>query len=352
VKLNALRPNAKGEALEGGQENFSVPGNGLFFFSLLIKTMVLARPLLCPKGRTAKRRDRFVRMAMRDAFDAPREIWRKPKVIGAAFGGFLVLCSLILGARSGMAFLSLGGLAVVVGGVIATAFLSFDEADVKKALGAVKGLFDETPEEDLRDDMTRIVGWARLYRERGLLALEAKLKDERVEDPFLRYGLNMVLGEYPAEDVRAMMETAADAAYEREGVPVDILHAMASHAPAFGMVGTLIGMMAMLSDLDQAIAQIGASLAVAFLSTLYGVLSARMVYMPAAAKLEKAVTARRFRAQLIAEGMSLLAGEKAPLIVQDRLNSFLCPDERNFFNSLSRAKPALPPRAHLRAIGA
>jgi len=91
-----------------------------------------------------------------------------------------------------------------------------------------------------------------------------------------------------------MMETAADACYERDMIPVDVLQAMASHAPAFGMVGTLVGMVAMLCTLSEDVTGIGASLAVSFLSTLYGVLSARMIYMPAASKLRQEVDMSRF----------------------------------------------------------
>jgi len=142
----------------------------------------------------------------------------------------------------------------------------------------------------------------------------------------------MVVSEYSPEDVRSMLETAADACYERDSVPVDVLQAMTSHAPAFGMVGTLIGMVAMLSSLSDDVAGIGPSLAVAFLSTLYGVLSARMVYIPAASRLKQIVAQKRFRNYLIAEGMVMLVAKKTPMYVQDRLNSFLRPEAYDYFN--------------------
>ena len=132
--------------------------------------------------------------------------------------------------------------------------------------------------------MTAIIYCARLVREKGMRDLESVVGKSSIVDPFVRYGLNMVVSGYPADEVRAMMETAADATYERDSVPVDVLQAMASHAPAFGMVGTLVGMVAMLCSLSADVSNIGGSLAVSFLSTLYGVLSARMVYMPAAAR--------------------------------------------------------------------
>jgi chemotaxis protein MotA len=120
-----------------------------------------------------------------------------------------------------------------------------------------------------------------------------------------------------------MMETAADASFERAMIPSRVLMAMASHAPAFGMVGTLVGMVIMLSDMSGDMSGIAAGLAISLLATLYGVVTARMLYMPASAKLQQKQEALRFRNQLITEGLVLLVGNKSPRYIQDRLNSFL-----------------------------
>ena len=118
--------------------------------------------------------------------------------------------------------------------------------------------------------------------------------------------------------------------------------------PAFGMVGTLLGMVALLSNLSDNIAGVAPSLAVAFLSTLYGVLSARMVYMPAAARLRQELESQRLRHLFISEGMAMLAAKKSSMQIQDRLNSFLRPDIHDYFDYFDR--PAAPP--HLTVIGA
>ncbi len=141
-----------------------------------------------------------------------------------------------------------------------------------------------------------------------------------------------------------MMETAADACYERDHVPVEVLQTMASHAPAFGMVGTLVGMVAMLCNLTDDVSSIGSSLAVAFLSTFYGVVSARMVYMPAASKLRQEVANHRFRNHLITEGMVMLVGNKTPMHVQDHLNSFLRPEGHDYFSVIKVNSPPPPHR--------
>ncbi len=268
--------------------------------------------------------------------DKTHPLMRAP-VVGAIFGALLVLSPIVLGGKFYLLFFSLGGLIIVVGGVVTVAFMSFESAEVFKALDAIKRLFKEPKPSPntLQTDVTAIIYCARIVMEKGMRNLESTISTIGIQDPFVKYGLNMVVSEYPPEDVRAMMETAADACYERDSIPVDVLQAMTSHAPAFGMVGTLVGMVIMLCGLSDNVADIGPSLAIAFLSTLYGVLSARMVYIPAASKLRQEVDQRRFRNHLIIEGMVLLVSKKAPMYVQDRLNSFLKPEFRNYYNVLN-----------------
>jgi chemotaxis protein MotA len=268
-----------------------------------------------------------------------------------AFVVLLVVSPIIVGARSFLAIFSLGGFMIVGGGVIIVAFMSFKGTDVRKALNAIVVLFrDEVrPQHNLQYDMQNIIAWARLVAEKGTRNLETIGKNN-VSDPFIKYGLNMVMSDYSPEDVRTMMETAADACYERDSTPIDVLQAMTSHAPAFGMIGTLVGMVIMLCNLDDNVSGMGSALAVSFLSTLYGVISARMIYMPAASKLRHEVEDARFRNHLVSEGMAMLASKKTPMYIQDRLNGFLQPEAHNYFdyfnsktsNQRSNAPLAMP----------
>lgn len=277
-------------------------------------------------------------------------------LLGMALAFLFIVGAIALGTHSLLAFFSVEGLVIVVGGVIAVAYMSFETEDVRSALGAIAAMFRERgrkPIDHLHRDMAEIIAWASMVKELGMRRLEWALAKQGITDPFVRYGLNMVVTGYAPEDVRAMMETAADASFDRECIPVDVLQSMTSHAPAFGMIGTLIGMVAMLGNLDTNVAGNGSSLSVAFLSTLYGVVSARMVYMPAAAKLRQAVTRRRFRNQLITEGMVMLVRGETPTYVKDRLNSFLRPESHDYFDQFKfdRREPLLE-RPQLRVVGA
>lgn len=270
-----------------------------------------------------------------------RQRYAHPSIIGAAFAVLLVLSPIVMGGQAYLLVFSLGGLIIVLGGVITVAFMSFDSADVHKAINSILAMFKgPAPKQQgtLHDDVTAIIHCARLLKGKGgMRHFENLVGKIGVRDPFLKYALNMVMSEYPPNEVRAMLETAAQTSDERESLPVDVLHAMAGHAPAFGMIGTLVGMVAMLCNLSNDIASVGPSLAVAFLSTLYGVLSARILYMPAAAKLQQKVDYSRYRNELIVEGMVMLVDKKTPMYVQDRLNGFLRPEAYDYFDSISNA---------------
>ena len=249
--------------------------------------------------------------------------------VWAGTGGFmLIACAIAFSTNHLLAFFSMGGLMIVVGGVMAVAYMSYGANDVNAALRAIRGMFHQqsTTHENMHYEIKDILYWARTVKEKGMRGLEHSVTRAGIDDPFVKFGLTMVVSNYTPEEVRAMMETSADAYYERDSAPALVLQAMASHAPAFGMVGTLIGMVTMLYNLGDNPTGIGQALAVAFLSTLYGVVTARMLYMPAAAKLTQKLDTLRFRNQLITEGMVMLAAGKTPTYIQDRLNSFLNPE--------------------------
>jgi chemotaxis protein MotA len=247
-------------------------------------------------------------------------------IIGATFGFLLVLGAIIIGTENYGAFLSLEGFMIVIGGSLAVAFMSYQSNYVIEGIKGVGYMFlqPQTTHETLHRDLIEVIAWARIVKEKGMRGLEDEI--DKLNDPFTKYGLDMVVSNYNADEVREMMETAANATYERDTIPAAVLMAMASHAPAFGMVGTLVGMVIMLGNFKEDMSGVGHGLAVALLATLYGVLTARMIYMPAAAKITQKQEALRFRNHLITEGMAMLVDNKSPRYIQDRLNSFLRPE--------------------------
>ena len=248
-------------------------------------------------------------------------------ILGATFSLMLVCGAIALGSHSMRAFLSIEGLMIVVGGTLAVAFMSFQAEYVLAALKAM-GLMFKKPvitHGNLHHDMANIMRWARVVKDSGLRGLEADVSDAVAHDPILQYGLDMVVSNYSPQDVRGMLETAAEAYYKRDTLPSRVLLAMAGHAPAFGMVGTLIGMVIMLGSFTGDFSNIASGLSVALLSTLYGLLFARLLCIPASAKLVQKQEEIKFRNHLIAEGLVMLVDNRSSQAIEDRLSSFLKP---------------------------
>ena len=274
---------------------------------------------------------------------APSTRLARSSLIGAAVALAGIAGPVLCSGEDASSFFSIGGLLLVGCGVVAVAFMSFDAADVRAALRAVVSIPDESEPlgRTQRREIANLLRWAHLLREGELRRLETEA-GEGAADPLVRYGLNMILGEHAPAELRPMLETAAAREIDRKLRPVDILHAMASHAPAFGMVGTLVGMIAMLAKLDADPSHMGSTLALSFLSTLYGLLSARLLYMPAAAKLERRVGERAALDAMLIDGLVMLAERRPAAAVNDRLNGHLDPSARDFLDTVSRPTAATP----------
>jgi chemotaxis protein MotA len=178
----------------------------------------------------------------------------------------------------------------------------------------------------------KLIMWAYVVQARDFMGLEKETA--KVNDLYLRYGLDLVITGYAPDRIREMMHTVADAEFERGCAPVGVLRNMAATAPAFGMVGTLIGMVILMQNIGSDMASIGSGLGLAMLATLYGLLIARIICLPAAEKLLKKQERIRFRHYMLAEGLAMLAEKQTPFYMQDKLNSFLEPAKHFVLDSL------------------
>jgi chemotaxis protein MotA len=241
----------------------------------------------------------------------------------------LFVGSIFLATDNLLLFFSMSSLLLVLGGTLAATFAGQEARYVMLALKAIASTF--TPQRVnrniLNQEVGRIIRWGYLVKAQGFLPLEAELKKVS-SDPFLLFGVELLITGYTGDEVRSTLESVADNTFERNMVQVNILRSMGGTAPAFGMIGTLIGLIVMLDSMGDNPDALGPGLAVALNTTLYGVLLARMVFVPAANKLQQRQEIMRFRHELVVEGFSLLAEKRSPRFIQDRMNSFLDPSIR------------------------
>jgi chemotaxis protein MotA len=246
--------------------------------------------------------------------------------------GFLAGIGLFLGAiysstDNYMSFMSGSSIVMVLGGTLSATFIGYQARYVMLALRDIAFLFvkGKVDRKMLTLETGKIIRWGYLVKKQGLLALEKEIKGAKKQDHFLNYGIELVISGYSGDEVRSMLNAASTGSYQRAMVQADILKNMAAAAPAFGMIGTLVGLIVMLQSLGTDPGGIGTGLAVAMLTTLYGVLLARLVFLPSSSKVIQKEGIQRFRNFLVTEGFSMLADHKSPRYIQDKMNSYLDP---------------------------
>ena len=248
-------------------------------------------------------------------------------ILGILGAVILFLGSIVLSTDNYMVFISASSFAMVVGGTLASTFISYEARYVMLSLKLIWRIFfaAKVGRNILKSEVGRMIKWAYAMQKNGIPGFEGEAKKAPKDDKLVNFGVDLVLSGYSSAEIRVIMETMIDSTYGRNTIQVNILKDMAANAPAFGMIGTLVGLVIMLDNMGGEPAALGKGLAVAMLTTLYGVLFARVLFLPTASKVLQREQIIRFRNYIVAEGFVLLAEKRSPRFIQDRLNSFLDP---------------------------
>ncbi len=239
----------------------------------------------------------------------------------------LFLGSIGTSTNNWIMFIDLASLVMVLGGTLGAMFISYEPRYVILSLKLIGRIIfaPKVGRSVLKSEVGRIIRWAYAVQKNGPTALESEAAEAVKGDKFLKFGVEMVISGYTGEEVREIMANTIETTFGRNTVQVEILKAMGAGTPAFGMIGTLVGLIIMLDNMGGEPSALGQGLAVALLTTLYGVLFARIIFLPAATKILQREEIVRFRNYMVAEGLSLLADRKSPRYIQDRMNSYLDP---------------------------
>ena len=179
--------------------------------------------------------------------------------------------------------------------------------------------------EDPDNVISKMVGYAERARREGMLALEEDSENET--DDFLRKGLRLAVDGTDPQLLEKILETDVEQIENRHSEGAKILSTGGTFAPAFGMIGTLIGLVNMLSNLEDP-TQIGAGMATALITTFYGAVLANAVFLPLAGKLETRSKEEMVIKNMVIEGIMAIQSGDSPRIVEEKLKSFLSPTER------------------------
>lgn len=253
-------------------------------------------------------------------------------IVGLVFGWAVVILAVMMEPRSSGLFIHIPSMLITFGGTIAATIANFPVKDLAR-LPKIMSVALREDAYNPKEVIASLVHLAEKARREGLLALEDDLQNEN--DEFLKKGIQLVVDGTDPDLVRSILEIEISYLEERHQLGQSIFKYMASVAPAFGMIGTLIGLIQMLTTLENPDA-IASAMGVALITTLYGSLLANIVCTPLAGKLGIRSRNEVLLKELMVEGiLSLQAGEN-PRIVEEKLKSFLSPQNRNNLQEVKR----------------
>lgn len=245
-------------------------------------------------------------------------------VIGLSGGLLLIGVAMFLGGSIG-GFVDLPALLIVILGTLAVTSISFNLSDLARARKVMlKSLLSIS--RDPRETATGSLQIAERARKDGVLSLQDFLDDGR-GDRFLSRGLRLVVDGAPAQEAENVMRTELHAIADRHNKGADILRRAAEVAPAMGLIGTLVGLVQMLGNLDDPSA-IGPAMAVALLTTFYGAVLGNMVFAPLATKLERKSDEEALLNEIYLLAITSIARQESPRRLEVLLNTILPPAKR------------------------
>ncbi len=245
-------------------------------------------------------------------------------ILGLGLGFGLILMAMVLGGSGLAIYIDIPSVFIVIGGSFAAMLLS---SPLQRMLGLAKYMRHvfNIPNYELEKTISTLVNFSERARREGLLALEDDI--EEVEDEFLKNGIQMVVDGTDPEIIKTILYNDLTQLEERHAIGIKLMGDWSSLAPAFGMIGTLAGLIAMLSNLDDPDA-IGSGMATALITTMYGSIMANMALIPFKNKLQDRDQEERLTREIMIEGiLSIQAGDN-PNILKYKLVSFLDPQKR------------------------
>ncbi len=247
-------------------------------------------------------------------------------IIGIVVGVFLILFAIL---QSGQitSFIDIGSIMIVFGGTFGATLINFPLSDVLSVIGVVKkGFLNKPPDPTVNIKM--LVEFAEVARREGILALEDRIKD--IEDPFLKEGIQLAVDGTEPDLMKTILDTEIESLQNRHELGASIMRTMGTYAPAYGMIGTVIGLILMLGTMSDP-STIGPSMAVALITTFYGAVMANLIFLPLAGKLETISSREVMVKELVKEGVLSIQSGDNPRIVEQKLVSFIPPKKRVVF---------------------
>lgn len=244
-----------------------------------------------------------------------------PHMMTAFAGLVFLLVTIAFAAEDVSMFINLPGFLIVIGGSLAALAASYPLRQLKDALQQI-GQLKSPNKPDMQQEIEQLVLFSRLWFRHQYQQIDLEL--EKLKDPFTRHGLQMVRDQQALEDVLTYLNWRIAQYRSKAAERIKPIQSLATFAPAFGMIGTVIGLANMLNGIHQnELAALTSDMVLALSATLYGLILANLVFKPMAAKLEQIRQEETTRLGVLAEGIALIAQGRTPGLIQDTLSHLI-----------------------------
>ncbi len=247
-------------------------------------------------------------------------------VIGFIAGLGLMTIAIIqrTGFEGLLRFWSLSSVFITLGGTFAATMVNYSFRQLIDVFAVAKKVFMQKDEDPL-DIIETIVKLTKKARTMGILSIEQDIKG--IENPFLRHGFSLVMANVDVDTIRSELETEILFLRERHKVGQEIFLTMGTYSPAFGMLGTIMGLIMMLAHLEDQ-SQIAGGMAVALITTFYGALAANLIFLPISGKLKRKSDDEVLIKEIIIEGIISMKSGDVGSIIESKLKAYLPPKKR------------------------
>ncbi|MFH1079077.1 MAG: motility protein A [Pseudomonadota bacterium] len=260
-------------------------------------------------------------------------------VAGIIVGFSLVILAMASGGGLNW-FLDAPAAMIVLGGTFGAILINYPLGDIAGVFKAIKYVFFQRELHSLRV-IDLLVRMSQTTRREGILGMERMSRE--VDDPFLKKAIEFMVDGAGPDELNTILVTELEYVEERHRLGAEIFTTMGHFAPAMGMMGTLIGLIQMLMRMNEP-STIGPSMAVALVTTFYGVILSNLIFLPVAGKLRTRSARELLVKQLIINGVLSIQSGDNPRVVEKKLHSFIAPQERRsvFFYGKTAKKRTSP----------
>lgn len=239
-------------------------------------------------------------------------------LLGALISFALIGAGIIFSGQW-LTFLNPAGLLIVLGGTYGATLIHFSAADMRAAWASLRRVLTPSDIEPI-DRISYLVELAQRVRQNGILVLEDEAA--QTDDPFLRLSLEVAVDSAQHPDLRRILETEIRTSHDRASRAVHVFETMGNYTPAMGLIGTLIGLIRMLSALHDP-ASVGPAMAIALVTTFYGAFFANVIFLPLAGKIRNRNEEEALIKSITVEGVLSLEKQESAVVLEQRLQSFM-----------------------------